>query len=406
MRIEPSNRIKSIGSYAFADVDNEVAKLKKAGITPMDFGVGDPKDATPAIIRNYCKRAIDKRMDSGYPSYIGTLEYRETIAKWTKQRFNVNLDPEKEITSTIGAKEAVFNFHEGIINPGDVVIMPNPGYPPYERGTLFAEGKPYFYPLLRENEFLPDLEKIPSDIRKKAKLMWINYPNNPTGAMISREKLQEIIDFGKENNIIIGSDECYTELYFEENPKQSFGSLSNKFDKKPISILELAKEGVFAVQSLSKRSAMTTYRVGWLAGDSRIIDIFKKVKTNIDSGTATFIQDAATAALLDEKHVEEFRTLYRKKRDIIVDALTSIGLEDCSPQAGIYIWQRCPLGMSSVEFAKKLLSKDTAIVTTPGAWISNKADGLNPGEDYVRFALVPSLKDCKEAAGRIRKLKF
>ena len=379
MKIEASNRVKNIGSYAFADVDNEVAKLKKIGIAPIDFGVGDPKDATPAIIRNYCKRAIDKRMDSGYPSYIGTQEYRETIAKWTKERFDVSLDPEKEIASNLGAKEAVFNFHEGVVNPGDIVIMPNPYY------------KPYFYPLLKENDFLPDLGSIPKEIIKKAKLMWINYPNNPTGATITKEKLKEIVDFGKDNNMIIGSDECYTEIYFED---------------KPLSILELTKEGVFAVQSLSKRSAMTCYRVGWLAGDERIIDIFKKVKTNIDSGTATFIQDAATAALLDETHVEEFRNEYRKKRDIIVNALTAAGLENCSPKATMYIWQRCPKKMSSVDFAKKLLEKDIAIVTTPGSWLSKEINGINPGEGYVRFALVPSVKDCKVAAERIRKLKF
>ena len=391
MIIKPSNRVKSIGEYAFAEVDKEVLKLKKLGITPIDFGVGDPKDPTPGIIRNYAKRAIDKRMDSGYPSYIGTDEFRETIAEWTKKRFNVSLNPATEITSTIGAKEAVFNFHEGFVNPGEIVIMPNPGYPPYERGTLFAEGKPYFYPLLKENDFLPELDKIPKDVVKKAKLLWINYPNNPTGAVITKEKLKEIVDFGKDNNIIIGSDECYSEIYFED---------------KPISILELTKEGVFAVQSLSKRSAMTTYRVGWMAGDERVIDIFKKVKTNIDSGTATFIQDAAVAALLDESHVEEMRNSYKKKRDIVVNALTSIGLDDCTPKVTLYIWQKGPKGMKSIDFAKKLLEKDIAIVTTPGSWLSHEINNVNPGEGYVRFALVPSLKDCKVAAERIRKLRF
>src|SRR3989338_418569 len=389
MKIEPSNRVKSIGSYAFADVDNEVAKLKKAGITPIDFGVGDPKDPTPGNIRNYCNRAIDKRKDAGYPSYIGDPEFRNTIAKWTKERFNVTLDPEKEITSTIGAKEGVFNFHEGIINPGDYVIMPNPGYPPYERGTLFAEGHSFHYPLLKENGFLPDLEKIPKDILKKSKLMWINYPNNPTGATIPKEKLREIVDFGRDNEIIIGSDECYSEIYFDE---------------KPVSILEITKENVFVVQSMSKRSAMTTYRVGWLAGDERIVDIFKKVKTNIDSGTPTFIQDAAAAALLDEKHVEEFRASYKKKRDIISQALIDAGMEDSKPSATLYIWQKTPKRINGAEFAKRLLAKDIALVTTPGAWISKQVGGINPGENFVRFALVPSIAECKVAAERIRKI--
>ena len=221
--------------------------------------------------------------------------------------------------------------------------------------------------------------------------MWINYPNNPTGATMPKDKLKEIVDFGEDNKIIIGSDECYTEIYYEEPP---------------LSILELTKENVFVVQSLSKRSAMTTYRVGWLAGDERIIDIFKKVKTNIDSGTPTFIQDAATAALLDETHVSQFRNEYKKKRDIIVEALTSIGLEDCTPPATLYIWQKTPRKMSSVEFAKKLLDKNVALVTTPGAWISKEIEGKNPGEGYVRFALVPSIAECKQAAERIKKLNF
>ncbi len=391
MKIEPSNRVKSIGSYAFADVDNEVAKLKAQGIEPIDFGVGDPKEPTPAAIRNYCKRAIDKRMSAGYPSYIGDKEFREIVAKWNKERFGIELDPDKEICSSIGAKEAVFHVPEGFINPGDVVIMPNPGYPPYERGTLFAEGISYQYPLLKENNFLPDLSKIPKEIVKKAKLMWINYPNNPTGALIPKEKLQEIIDFCKENDIILCSDECYTEIYY---------------DDKPISVLELTKEGVLVIQSLSKRSAMTCYRVGWVAGDEKVIDIFKKVKTNIDSGTATFIQDAAAAALLDETHVKEARELYKKKRDILCEALAEAGLPDCRPSSTLYIWQKVPEGMTSVDFAKKLLDKEVAIVTTPGAWISSDVDGLNPGEGYVRFAMVPTIADCKEAAERIKKIKF
>ena len=391
MKIQASNRVRSIGSYAFADVDNEVAKLKKLGIAPIDFGVGDPKDPTPELIRAACKKPVDKRKASGYPSYIGTQKYREVISEWSKKRFNANLNPFSEIASSIGAKESVFNFHEGFVNPGEIVLMPNPGYPPYERGTLFAEGKPFFLNLTEENNFLPDLQSIPKEIANKARILWINYPNNPTSAMATKEFLKEVIDFGHDNDIIIASDECYTEIYFDE---------------RPLSILQLTKEGVVAVQSLSKRSNMTCYRVGWLAGDERIIDVFKKVKTNIDSGTATFIQDAAAAALKDEKHVEKARADYRKKRDIMIEALSSAGLKDCTPRATLYIWQKAPEGMSCVDFAKKLLHKDVAVVTTPGAWISTKAHGINPGECYARFALVPTLEECRKAAERIKKLSF
>ena len=388
VKISISKRLSSLTSYAFAEVDNEVLKLKNLGITPIDFGVGDPKEQTPEIVRNEIKKAVDKRKNSGYPSYIGTDDYRQEIARWYKKRFRVKLDYQKEITSTIGAKEAVFNFPEAFLNQGDYSIMPNPSYPPYERGTLFAEGKSYFVPLLKENDFLLDLNSIPKETIKKSKILWINYPNNPTGAIATKEFLKEVIDFGHDNDIIIASDECYTEIYF---------------NKKPHSILEFSTECVVAFQSLSKRSAMTGYRIGWVAGDENIISAFRKLKTNIDSGTPTFIQDAAIAALQDEKHVEKMRNEYRQKRDILVETLISIGLEDCTPDATLYIWQKTPKDVNSVDFAKKLLQKEIAIVVTPGAWISTTFNGSNPGNNYIRFALVPTLQETKEAARRIQE---
>lgn len=391
MKFQISKKLASISNYAFAEVDNEVAKLKALGITPIDFGVGDPKEPTPEIVRNAVKTAVDKRKSSGYPSYNGGDEYRREIAQWTKKRFGVNLDYYKEISSTIGAKEAVFNFPQAFLNSGDYAIAPNPGYPPYEKGTLFAGGRTYFIPLLKENNFLMNLSSIPKDIVKKTKILWINYPNNPTGAIATEEFLKEAIDFGHDNNIIIASDECYSEIYFDE---------------KPHSILEYSKEGIIVFQSLSKRSAMTGYRVGWVAGDENIISAFKKLKPNIDSGTPTFIQDAAIAALQDEKHVEQMRSDYKQKRDILVDAFTSIGLENCSPDATLYIWQKSPKNTDSVGFAKKLLQKDVAVVVTPGTWISTNFNEFNPGKDYVRFALVPTLQECKLAAERIKQNFF
>lgn len=390
MEITPSKRLQSIGAYAFAEVDKEVEKLKSLGITPIDFGVGDPTVPTPEIVRKATQKGITLRKSSGYPSYTGASEFRKSLAEWTHRRFGVPLDPATEISSTIGSKEGVFNFHEGIVNPGDYVIIPTPGYPPYTRGTLFSEGIPYYVPLLAENKFLIDVKSIPEEVCKKAKLMWINYPNSPSGAVAPLSYLKEVVEFGEKYNIIIASDEAYSEIYYNEPPH---------------SILEVTKEGVIVFNSFSKRSAMTCYRIGWVAGDKRIVDIFKKVKTNIDSGTATFIQDGAIAALSDETHVEKMRTEYKIKRDLLVDAFNRIKLPDCTPEATIYLWQKVPQGMSSVDFAKKLLSPEIAIVTTPGAWISDKTqDGLNPGEGYVRFALVPSIKNTKEAAKRIKKL--
>lgn len=390
MEITASKRLQSIGAYAFAEVDKEVEKLKSLGITPIDFGVGDPTVPTPEIVRKATQKGITNRKSSGYPSYTGATEFRQSIAQWMQKRFGIQMDPATEISSTIGSKEGVFNFAEGIVNPGDYVIIPTPGYPPYTRGTLFAEGNPYYVPLLAENKFLIDLKSIPEEVCRKAKILWINYPNSPSGAVAPLAYLKEVVEFGKKYNIIIASDEAYSEIYFNEPPH---------------SILEITKEGVIVFNSFSKRSAMTCYRVGWVAGDKRIVDIFKKVKTNIDSGTATFIQDGAIAALSDETHVEKMRAEYKIKRDLLVDAFKRIKLPDCTPDATIYLWQKVPDGMTSVEFAQKLLSPEIAIVTTPGSWISDKTEnGLNPGEGYVRFALVPSIKNTREAARRIKKL--
>ena len=197
-----------------------------------------------------------------------------------------------------------------------------------------------------------------------------------------------MIDFGHDNNIIIASDEAYTEIYYDEKPK---------------SILEFSREGVVVINSLSKRSAMTGWRVGWIAGDENIINVLNKLKTNVDSGTPNFVQEAAIAAYSDENHVEVMREEYKKKRDIIVDAFKTIGLPDCTPESTIYVWQR--VNQDSVEFAKKLLHKDIGIVTTPGNWISSTSEEINPGDGYVRLALVPSIEDCKRAAEQIKELK-
>jgi len=389
--MEPSNRIRSIKGYAFAEVDEEVAKLRKQGIEPIDFGVGDPQDPTPEAIREACKKAVDNRASAGYPSYIGEQEFRQEVSRWMDRRFRVSLDPDKEITTSIGSKEAVFNFPEAFVNPGDYVISPNPGYPPYERGTLFAEGRNYLYNLIEENNFFPELDKIPKEIIKKAKIFWVNYPNNPTTQVADKKLYKELVDFGVDNDIIIASDEPYTENYYDE---------------KPMSILEAGRENVVVFQSLSKMSNMTCYRIGWVCGDENIISCFKKLKTNVDSGTATFIQDAAIEALKNSSYMDELRKNYRIKRDIMVKALAEAGLPRCEPKATIYIWQKGPEGMSSVEVARKLLDKDVAVVTTPGAWISSENNGTNPGEGYVRLALVPTIEDCRKAAEKISRIRF
>ncbi|NOZ00404.1 MAG: aminotransferase class I/II-fold pyridoxal phosphate-dependent enzyme [Deltaproteobacteria bacterium] len=388
MDIRPSSRIATISGYPFAEVDRMVDALRKKGVRPIDFGVGDPTDPTPALVRNALKEAADRHAASGYPSYVGSRKYRVAVAEWNLRRFGVSLDPDREICATIGSKEAVFNFPNALLEPGDLVLCPSPGYPPYNRGTVFAGGEPWFYPIRADNDYLPDLGAVPDDVLEKARLIWVNYPNSPTGCVAPDSFWPELLEFASRWDLVVASDEAYSEIWFDGPPR---------------SILEFGREGVVVFQSLSKRSAMTGYRVGWVCGDSRVIDLFRKLKTNVDSGTADFIQDAAVAALSDEAHVEVMRASYRSKRDVLVEALRDVGCEVDVPAATLYVWPRAPVGMSGVDFAKRLLEPESAVVATPGAALGEAlSDGSNPGADHVRFALVPPLEDVKAAAERIR----
>jgi len=390
MDIKPSKRLSSLPPYALAEMDKNVEALKAQGVTPIDFGVGDPTEPTPEYIAESLTPSGRAHASSGYPSYIGSSEFRLAAAEYMRRRFAVALDPDKEISSSAGSKEAIFNFPEGFIEPGDIVICPSPGYPPFKTGTIFAEGKPYFVPLLPENKFLIDYEAIPEDVARKAKIIWINYPNSPTGAVASREYYKGLVDWAHRNEIIIAADEgCYIDIYYDEPPP---------------SILEVDREGIIAFYSLSKRNNMTGYRVGFVCGDERIISIFKRLKTNIDSGVAHVMQDAAIRGLADDTHVEAMRRLYKEKKDILLPALRSIGLPASDSAATFYIWQKV-LG-NDMDFVKKLLDPSIGIVVTPGSLISDQcAGGVNPGVGYVRIALVPPVEQVREAAQRLLKLK-
>jgi len=390
MNITGSEKLNKLGNYAFDEVNKIVAKLKNEGIKPIDFGVGDPSSPTPEFVRDAVKAAIDIYTNTGYPSYIGQLKYRQIISKWMNERFGITVDPDTEVCSTIGSKEAVFNLPQAFINTDDIVILPNPGYPPMKNGTIFAGGIPYFVSLKEENNFLLDYKSIPEDIAEKAKIIWINYPNSPTGVCATKEYYQGLIDWAQKYDIIIAADEgCYIDIYF---------------DKKPISILELSKKGIITFYSMSKRNNMTGYRVGWVAGDKDIIERFKKLKTNIDSGTPDFIQAGAIAALNDEAHAKLMRNEYEEKRNIMLEAFKEASWPTCKSEATFYLWLKTPFSMNSLDFAKELLLKELAIVVTPGAWISDlDKDGFNPGDNYVRFALVPTLEEIKIAAERIKK---
>jgi LL-diaminopimelate aminotransferase len=391
MDILLSRRIASTSAYAFAEVDRQVALLRSRGIKVIDFGVGDPREPTPAFVIDTLARSARQHAASGYPSYDGSPEFRRACATYLERDFGVQLDPDKEIISTIGSKEAVFHFPLGVIDPGNVVICPSPGYPPYKTGTRFAGGTPYFVPLLPENGFLMDFEGIPADIVERARIIWTNYPNSPSGRCAPRGWLRKLYDWSQKNDIIIAADEgCYIDLYFAE---------------KPASMLEIGRDGVIVFYSLSKRNNMTGYRIGFCAGDQRLVGALKRVKTNIDSGVPLFVQEAASAALEDENQVHQLRTGYRRKMDVITCALQRIHLPACASEATFYLWQRAPKGMTGLGLAEKLL--EAGIVVTPGEWLSDEtAQGLNPGREYMRFALVPTLDEIQEAAERIARLKI
>lgn len=387
MNIRLSQRISKTPPYAFAEIENRVQNMKKSGKRVVDFGVGDPTSPTPEFVINNIGRFATKRNISGYPSYIGNIAFRKACADYMQRTHSVYLNPENEITSTIGSKEAVFHFPLGFIDPGDYVICPTPGYPPYKNGTRFAGGIPYFVPLLEKNDFLIDFESIPKNIISRSKIIWINYPNSPTGKIAPLSWLRDLVSWTQKNNIIIAADEgCYIDIYFDEKPK---------------SILEIQKEGVIAFYSLSKRNNMTGYRTGFCAGDERLISALRTIKTNIDSGTPDFVQDVSILALQDDMHVECMRKEYGKKRGLLLETLRKAGLPECKSDATFYIWQKTPGGMTDLDFAEKLM--DLGIIVTPGSMISDADDnGVNPGSRYVRFALVPKFSDIRYACAQIQ----
>ncbi|MCB0271744.1 MAG: aminotransferase class I/II-fold pyridoxal phosphate-dependent enzyme [Bdellovibrionales bacterium] len=386
MNIQLSQRIQTTGKYAFAAIDEKVAELQSQGVKVIDFGVGDPKTPPPSFVIEHLNQFAEKRKTTGYPSYIGSKEFRQACADYMKREFDIALNVETEICSTIGSKEAVFHFPLTLVDEGDVVICPSPGYPPYKNGTRFAGGTVYTAPLLEENKFLIDFESIPQEICDKAKIIWINYPNSPTGAMATDDWYKQLIAWARKNNIVIAADEgCYIEIYF---------------DKKPKSILAFGKEGIITFYSMSKRNNMTMFRSGFVAGDEKLVAAFKKVKTNIDSGTPTFIQDVSALALQDTNHIEGMRKEYDEKRAIILSAFEKKGLPLCKSDSTFYIWQKAPQGKTGEDLANSLV--DIGIVVIPGAAISDAtASGINPGQNYVRLALVPTLDEIKEAAKRI-----
>lgn len=392
MDIGRSEYLKSLEPYAFAEVDKARKRAeKKYPGDVLDFGVGDPTEPTPAVAVAEGIKEAAIHPERGYPSYRGEIEFREAVSAWLERRFGVKMDPEEEITATLGSKQAVFSFPMAYANRGDAILIPDPGYPPYTTGTKQRGAEPIFMPLKEENDFLPPLGDIGEENAERAKIMWINYPNNPTTKIAPKEFLKRVVDFCEDNNVLLVSDEAYTEMYYEE-------------DKKPISLfnVEGGTEVGLVFHSLSKRSNMTNYRIGFVTGKKDLLDPFREVQTNLHSGQAQILQRAAVGALSDEIHVEEMRNLYREKRKALIPALQEAGFPEVYAEGTFYLWAKIPESSSSLEAVKDLLG-EKGLNATPGEALAHLPE---VGKQFLRFALVPSIEETNEAAERLKEEKI
>jgi LL-diaminopimelate aminotransferase len=370
--------------YLFAEIDKLKSQVKARGVDIISFGIGDPDLPTPKAIVDVLKKESEIDANQKYPSYEGLLKFRESVSNWYKKRFDVMLDPETEVLSLIGSKEGIGHLPLAFINPGDVVLIPDPGYPVYRAGTIFAGGIPYIMPLKEENDFLPDFSIIPNDILKKAKLMFLNYPNNPTSASADRHFFNEVVKFAKTNEIIVAHDFAYSEVYAGEKGNDSFLEANG------------AKATGIEFHSLSKTFNMTGFRIGFAAGNEEIIKGLGAVKTNLDSGVFQAIQLAGAYGLDNElKTVEDNNKIYKKRRELLVSGLEKLGYKVFKSDATFYVWAHVPkTGMTSKDFAVSLLN-ETGIIITPGSGFGEY------GEGFVRFSLTISENRIKEALVRM-----
>jgi LL-diaminopimelate aminotransferase len=385
LKLNLANRIEGLPPYLFAAIDQMKQEAIRQGKDIINLGVGDPDLPTPAPIIRKLQQAAEDPKNHQYPSYEGLLTFRQAVAHWYQRRFGVSLNPENEVLALIGSKEGIGHFPLAFINPGDVALIPTPGYPVYHAGTLFAGGKSHFLPLLKENHFLPVLEKIQKKVLQSARILFINYPNNPTSATASTDFFKSVVSFAERHNLIVCHDAAYSEIYYD--------------GKKPASFLEVpgAREVGIEFHSLSKTFNMTGWRIGFAVGNREILAALGKVKSNLDSGVFQAVQEAGIYALsMEDPAVDQIRKTYQERRDVFVNGLRGLGFDVPPPQASFYVWVPVPSGTTSEDFTALLLSK-AGIVSTPGKGFGDA------GEGYVRMTLTVRKERLVEAIDRIEK---
>ena len=380
-----SERLKKIPPYMFAEINKKIAAAKAAGIDVISLGVGDPDLPTPQPVIEELNRAAADSKNHQYPDYEGLFAFREAVTKWYKRRHGVSLDPDKETLALVGAKEGSLHLSLGVINPGDVALIPEPAYTPYMTSTFLANGIPKPVVLKEENNWLPKFSDISEEDAEKAKILYLNYPNNPTAAVADKAFYKEAIDFAKNNDLIICSDNPYSEVGLD-----SF---------KPISFLEVpgAKEVGIELNSLSKPYNMTGWRIGMAVGNPEVIEAMANVKSNVDSGVFNAVQYAGIVALnLPDSHIDNLNAIYTKRRDWVCDALEAIGLKVNRPKAAFYVWAKVPKSHDSASFATEVLEKAGVVITPGGAYGA-------AGEGYFRISLTVPDERLQEAVERIEK---
>jgi LL-diaminopimelate aminotransferase len=379
-----AHRIEKLPPYLFAEISRKMAEKRAQGVQVVSFGIGDPDMPTPPHVLDALVEAARDPANHRYPETQGLPEFRRAVADWYERRFGLSLDPQREVLSLIGSKEGVGHIALCFIDPGDVALVPDPGYPVYPVGTLFAGGEPYHLPLREENGFLPDLDAVPPDVARRAKLLWLNYPNNPTGAVAGLDFFERAVAFARRHDLAVCHDGPYSEVAFD--------------GYRPVSFLQApgAREVGVEFHSLSKTYNMTGWRIGMAVGNAGMIDALMRVKSNLDSGVPQAIQCMAIAALEGPQDcIDEHNAVYQRRRDRLVEALRGMGLAVQPPKASLYLWARVPEGCTSIEFATRLLD-DVGVVVTPGVGYGAA------GEGYVRLSFTIPDDQLDEGLRRLR----